>query len=220
MERRTALATAAAITMGVTSALFAVGAGTGVFGSAAATAPTPGGAGRLHRDQLDRDQLGLDGRRDFRRAFRRPVPRVVEPERRAGVNPMTDQREPIDQAERLRRLQERRAASSKSPSTKGRGTMQARVPPLAGVTRRGHRASSSRASAWRRSSASAGAMLLAGNNAASVATPRSRPRRSRRCSRRRVPPPHRRPRRLRRAAAATSTKSTAAPVVHTKTRAS
>ena len=41
MERRTALATAAAITMGVTSALFAVGAGTGVFGSAAATAPTP-----------------------------------------------------------------------------------------------------------------------------------------------------------------------------------
>lgn len=41
MERRTALATAAAITMGATSVLFAVGAGTGVFGSAVATAPTP-----------------------------------------------------------------------------------------------------------------------------------------------------------------------------------
>jgi hypothetical protein len=40
MERKTALATAAAITMGVTSALFAVGAGTGLFGSAA-TAPAP-----------------------------------------------------------------------------------------------------------------------------------------------------------------------------------
>jgi hypothetical protein len=41
MERKTALATAAAITMGVSSALFAVGAGTGVFGSAAASGPTP-----------------------------------------------------------------------------------------------------------------------------------------------------------------------------------
>jgi hypothetical protein len=40
MERKKALATAAAITMVTTSALFAVGAGTGVFGSAAPTPPT------------------------------------------------------------------------------------------------------------------------------------------------------------------------------------
>jgi hypothetical protein len=39
MQRKTALATAAAITMGVGSALFAVGAGTGAFG-AAPSAPT------------------------------------------------------------------------------------------------------------------------------------------------------------------------------------
>ncbi len=41
MERSKAVATAAAITMVVSSALFAVGAGTGVFGSRAPAPPAP-----------------------------------------------------------------------------------------------------------------------------------------------------------------------------------
>ena len=80
MERRTALATAAAITMGATAALFTVGAGTGAFGSAAATASAPAVQTASAVDQPHGHQLGFDRQRDFRRALRRPLPCVVRPE--------------------------------------------------------------------------------------------------------------------------------------------
>ncbi len=135
---------------------------------------------------------------------------------------MTDQREPIDQAERLRRLQERRAASTKSPSTKGQGTSSG----ARARARRRHPAGASRIFLAGLSVASffgiGGTMLLAGNNAASVATPAVAPpavaavQSSTSATGTVATAATATP------AAATSAKSTAAsaPVVHTKTRAS
>jgi hypothetical protein len=129
---------------------------------------------------------------------------------------MTDPREPIDQAERLRRLQERRAASTRNPSTKGHGTTAG----SRAAARRRHPAGASRIFLAGLSVASffgiGGTMLLAGNHTASVATPAVatpavavvQPSTNSTASSATAP------------AAATSTKSTAAPVVHTKTRAS
>jgi hypothetical protein len=129
---------------------------------------------------------------------------------------MSDNREPIDQAERLRRLQERRAASSRrpsttSPTTEGRDTTAGPRP----AARRRHPAKASRIFLAGLSVASffgiGGSMLLAGNNTASVATPTVAA----------VQPSTNATAAPTTAkTAATSTKSTAAPVAHTKTKGS